>query len=510
MNHIFISYSKKDIAFARHLRRLLQEAGFVVWMDEAKLVTSQKWWPTIEHNVLTCAAFIVIMSPNSQTSDWVEREVLVAESEDAHKKIFPVLLAGRPWSRLGNIQYADMTAGEATVLPESLVSGLSEIMARYTGKSAPPPLPDELPPTPAPPQVSAVFEKPLPVITPQPARAPIRAGALIALLVVAVILGIGGIVITHSPSTPTITSDPSAQAVVIANTKRSPAAAGAPTLIPTHSATPVAVLSTVTPIPKITATELSIDGYATLYMRQTSTAEAQSWTPTSTLSPTFSNGVLAATFLAGTRTAEANKTNTALVIASYTHTPTITPTPSVTSTPSVTPTATPLSAGSKRNDSQAIAQVFVPSGCFLMGSTPDQTQAAFTQAHQFDKNVQPSAYNVELPQHKVCITNDFWLDETDVTNAAFDAFVNAGGYADKSLWSTEGNAWRLANTITAPKNDCATTVPDEPRTCVSFYEAEAYAHWRGGRLPTEAEWEYAAEDLLILFIRGEILSMARA
>jgi hypothetical protein len=63
MDHIFISYSKKDINFARHLRRLLTDEGFGVWMDETRLVPAEQWWPTIEQNIETCAAFIVIMSP---------------------------------------------------------------------------------------------------------------------------------------------------------------------------------------------------------------------------------------------------------------------------------------------------------------------------------------------------------------------------------------------------------------------------------------------------------------
>ncbi len=143
MSHIFISYSKKDIAFARHLRDLLQDEGFAVWMDETKLVPSQKWWPTIEQNILTCSAFIVIMSPNSKQSDWVEREILVAESLDVQKPIFPVLLAGRSWSRLGNIQHADMQDGENAVLPAALFEGLRSCVAAFTGSPVPPPLPEE-------------------------------------------------------------------------------------------------------------------------------------------------------------------------------------------------------------------------------------------------------------------------------------------------------------------------------------------------------------------------------
>ncbi len=40
--------------------------------------------------------------------------------------------------------------------------------------------------------------------------------------------------------------------------------------------------------------------------------------------------------------------------------------------------------------------------------------------------------------------------------------------------------------------ECDDTEPNRPRTCITWFEAEAYAAWRGGRLPTEAEWEYAA------------------
>jgi hypothetical protein len=137
MAHIFISYSKQNIDFARHLRAMLQEAGFSVWMDEAQLIASERWWPTIEQSINGCSAFIIIMSPQSKTSDWVEREILFAER--LRKPIFPVLLSGESWPRLANIQFADMQAGTESGLPPDLVTGLHRAFAG--GGTAPLPSP---------------------------------------------------------------------------------------------------------------------------------------------------------------------------------------------------------------------------------------------------------------------------------------------------------------------------------------------------------------------------------
>jgi len=109
MSHIFISYSKEDIDFVRYLRALLENEGFAVWMDEAQLTPSARWWKDIEKNIDSCSAFVVVMSPNAYESDWVEREILRAENKK--KPLYPALLAGDPWSRLANIQFEDLRAG---------------------------------------------------------------------------------------------------------------------------------------------------------------------------------------------------------------------------------------------------------------------------------------------------------------------------------------------------------------------------------------------------------------
>lgn len=131
MSNVFISYSSQDITFARHLKRLLEEKQLQVWIDESRLTTSKRWWPTIERAIEAAPAVIVIMSPASRRSDWVEREVLYAEK--LRKPIFPVLLAGDEWPRLANIHYADMRKGLKARLPRAFFHGLRAVCLPVTG-----------------------------------------------------------------------------------------------------------------------------------------------------------------------------------------------------------------------------------------------------------------------------------------------------------------------------------------------------------------------------------------
>jgi formylglycine-generating enzyme required for sulfatase activity len=133
--------------------------------------------------------------------------------------------------------------------------------------------------------------------------------------------------------------------------------------------------------------------------------------------------------------------------------------------------------GTSRVDTQGITQVWVPAGCFTMGSDP-----------AIDEKAQPN----EQPAHEVCLTQGYWLDQTEVTNTAYQKFVDAGGYKVQRYWSAAGWQWLQTSGLSGPRNIVGFTALDQPRLGISWYEADAYAHWRGGQLPSEAQWEYAA------------------
>jgi formylglycine-generating enzyme required for sulfatase activity len=160
--------------------------------------------------------------------------------------------------------------------------------------------------------------------------------------------------------------------------------------------------------------------------------------------------------------------------------------------------------------------VWIPGGEFIMG------------------NNDPKAPKVEAPAHRVRL-NGFWMDETDVTNAQFRQFVAATGYLttaeriptldeimryaprgatppkkedlvaasmvftppdhpvdlgkESQWWKwTPGANWRCPE---GPGSSIEGK-EDHPVVHVSWFDADAYAKWAGKRLPTEAEWEFAA------------------
>jgi len=153
-----------------------------------------------------------------------------------------------------------------------------------------------------------------------------------------------------------------------------------------------------------------------------------------------------------------------------------------------TPAASPV-PGQTRIDARGIEQVWVPAGTFLMGTAEASMPAL--------KALNPPRFILgelasEQPQHEVLLTTGYWIDKYEVTNEEFDVFARDGGYRNRSLWSDAGWEWMSRRSADQLPINCLGSVPGNPVACVTWYEADAYARWRGGRLPTEAEWEFAA------------------
>ena len=118
-------YSRDDDGYAKRLLNYLRAQQLSVWADD-RIDYGDRWWKTIVAQIRNCAAMVVLMTPRSEESKWVEREILFADEE--RKPIFPLLLEGKRFPLLIGVQYHDVTDG--SMPPMTFVTALTKLAVR--------------------------------------------------------------------------------------------------------------------------------------------------------------------------------------------------------------------------------------------------------------------------------------------------------------------------------------------------------------------------------------------
>ena len=127
-----------------------------------------------------------------------------------------------------------------------------------------------------------------------------------------------------------------------------------------------------------------------------------------------------------------------------------------------------------------IEWVSIPEGTFLMGSTPEEAKAAYEDAKLRSSMLEQHTFDAELPQHQVYLST-YEISRYEITNAQYRAFIEATnrpaprGHNGEKTWEDE--------TLNGDT---------QPVVGVTWFDAQAFAEWIGGSLPTEAQWERAA------------------
>jgi len=146
---VFISYAREDVAFAQRLNTDLQRRGVATWIDELGIRGGDDWPTRIATALAGCKAVLVVVSPDSMASRWVQRELSFADAEG--KRILPLIhrQCEQPrWFRLrfGNVQWVDFSEGSYEANLAELLTSIEEMLALQVIALPVSPVPEPSPP----------------------------------------------------------------------------------------------------------------------------------------------------------------------------------------------------------------------------------------------------------------------------------------------------------------------------------------------------------------------------
>jgi len=125
-----------------------------------------------------------------------------------------------------------------------------------------------------------------------------------------------------------------------------------------------------------------------------------------------------------------------------------------------------------------MSMVYIPGGSFMMGSTAEEIEQAIGLCKDFYSPCNNWYYEREGPQHQVSL-DPYWIDQTEITNKQYRLCVE------------DGSCLKITECKKGEPTFEDTSKAEHPVVCADWEDANSYCQWVGGRLPSEAEWEYA-------------------